>query len=81
VETSDLDVMLHPQDSNRDDFAWSRRPMPEHSEYKWVKYKDDLERSEMIPELKDLVMKEMIDRDDAKSFKPTQYKMPNLSLD
>lgn len=45
-------VYLSPSDENRQKFAYWNKPQPEHSEFKWVKYQDQLEPLYMVDEYK-----------------------------
>jgi len=56
------DVYLDPSKSNKDPFFWNQVPRAEHSEFKWVKYQDELERLPMHDQVKEIVMKELEDR-------------------
>jgi len=56
------DVYLDPSKSNKDPFFWNQVPKAEHSEFKWIKYKDDLERLPMNDQVKEIVLKELEDR-------------------
>lgn len=53
------DVYLPLSIHNREKFAWSRKPKPEHSEFKWVKWEDQVEDLDMIPEYKEALIKEL----------------------
>jgi len=55
VKGPGLQVNLKPSNNNLDKFHWSHLPRPEHSEYHWVLYKDELERMPMKKELKDAI--------------------------
>jgi len=57
------DVYIHASDDNKDPFFWQQFPRPEHSEYKWIKYKDELERLIMQGQLKEIVTKELEERE------------------
>ena len=46
-------VYLRPSENNREKFAWWNKPQPEHSEYKWVKYADEVEELNMLDEKKE----------------------------
>ena len=53
------DVYLKPTSSNPDEHYWQQLPRPEHTEYKWVLYKDELERMPMISQLRDVILKHL----------------------
>jgi ADP-ribose pyrophosphatase YjhB (NUDIX family) len=57
------DIYLSPSNNNPDEHYWQQLPRPEHTEYKWIMYKDELERMPMIPELKEVVMKHLKGRE------------------
>jgi 8-oxo-dGTP pyrophosphatase MutT (NUDIX family) len=57
------DIYLSPSNNNPDQHYWQQLPRPEHTEYKWVLYKDELERMPMIPELKEVVIKHLKGRE------------------
>lgn len=52
-------VTLAPTTNNVDKHHWQHFGKPEHTEYKWVKYKDELERIPMLKQLKDVVIKHL----------------------
>lgn len=56
------DIYLNPTMGNPDKFEWQKFPRPEHTEYKWVIYKDELDRLPMIEELKKIVRKHLKSR-------------------
>jgi 8-oxo-dGTP pyrophosphatase MutT (NUDIX family) len=56
-------VYLNPSVDNREKFAWSHKPRPEHSEFKWIKYKDEIEELNMIDILKDSLNSKLKERD------------------
>jgi 8-oxo-dGTP pyrophosphatase MutT (NUDIX family) len=56
------DVYLDNSRVAKDPFYWQQYPKPEHSEYKWIKYKDELERLPMQEQMKEIVIKELQDR-------------------
>jgi len=74
------DVYLNNSGNNKDMFYWQQTPRPEHSEYKWVKYRDELDRLPINSQIKELIAKELIDRytdagsDDAKDQEKAQKK-------
>lgn len=57
------DVYLNPSSNNPDEHYWQQLPRPEHTEYKWVLYKDELERMPMLDELRDVVLKHLKGRE------------------
>lgn len=57
------DVYIHASGSNKDPFFWQQFPRPEHTEYKWIKYKDELERLIMQGQLKEIVISELEERE------------------
>ena len=53
------DIYLSPSSNNPDEHYWQQLPRPEHTEYKWVLYKDELERMPMLGELRDAILKHL----------------------
>lgn len=51
------DVTMHTSNTNKDPHKWHNFPRPEHNEYKWIKWQDELENLPMAEELKKEVMK------------------------
>ena len=55
VKGQGIQVNLKPSSENIDPFYWSHLPRPEHSEYHWIQYKDELDRMPMKKELKSII--------------------------
>jgi len=62
VEGEGTAVTMQTSDSNLDPFVWQNMPRPEHTELKWVRFKDELERMPMHKLLKPIVLKSLEDR-------------------
>lgn len=57
------DIYLDPSKNNKEPFFWSQLPRPEHSEYRWVQYVDELDRLTINEELKKVIAKELQKRE------------------
>lgn len=56
-------VYLSPSQSNRQKFAYWNKPQPEHSEFKWIKYVDEIEDLNMVDEYKEELKKVLKERE------------------
>jgi len=55
-------VYLPPSTSNREKFAFWNAPKPEHSEFKWIKYQDELEPLRMVDDYKVAILSMLKER-------------------